>query len=287
MTIRKNEMSAKLRRASSSLNFFLLAALVPIALSSCAHQEARSIASETPAKVPAVRRTIDASYVPPADLSKIKVAFFDADSTLRVAPSGSVSANGATDVKLLPYMAKTLRRLADDGYLLYIVSNQGGIAAKIVTFDTADAALRHTIRLILAEGGTMHGYDFAEDDVNRKPKAAMKHELEKALQVKYGPAAKIDLRQSFMVGDSAYKKGVDVEPNGKPGTHFSNADRKFAESVGIRFYEPTDFFGWREHGVDIFLKAEEVDAFYAKCEADPKCAGKFRGTACTLWLSRP
>jgi histidinol phosphatase-like enzyme len=133
----------------------------------------------------------------------------------------------------------------------------------------------------------MHGYDFAEDDVNRKPKAAMKHELEKALQAKYGPAAKIDLRESFMVGDSAYKKGVDIEPNGKPGTHFSNADRKFAESVGIRFYEPTDFFGWREHGVDIFLKAEEVDAFLKRCESDPKCAGKFRGTACTLWLSRP
>jgi DNA 3'-phosphatase len=268
-------------------SFALFATVPALVLSACSHGITRKIATETSAKVPAERRTIDASYRPPADLTKIKVAFFDADSTLRVAPSGSVSANAADDVKLLPYMGPTLRRLADEGYLLYIVSNQGGIAAKIVTFEVANAALRKTIELILAEGGAMHGYDFAEDDVNRKPKPAMKEVLEKALREKYGPTATIDLRESFMVGDSAYKKGVDIEPNGKPGKHFSNADRKFAESVGIRFYEPADFFGWREHGIDIFLKAAEVDAFIARCEADPKCAGKFHGTACTLWLSRP
>ena len=46
------------------------------------------------------RQRIASSFVPPS--GPVKVAFFDADSTRRVAPSGKVSANGPTDVALLP-----------------------------------------------------------------------------------------------------------------------------------------------------------------------------------------
>ena len=51
-----------------------------------------------------------------------------------------------------------------------------------------------------------------------------------------------------MVGDAAYKRKVDLQPNGKPGTDHSNSDRLFAENIaithkGFKFYHPNDFFG--------------------------------------------
>ncbi len=264
----------------SVIGLLLLSLGTALSAVSCASTPARAPAT-VEKEIPSARRVLTADYLPPDDISQIKVAFFDADSTLRVSKSGSVSANAIDDVKLLPYMAANLRALADRGYLIYIVSNQGGVAAGVVTLATADGALRQTVRLIRESGGVVHGYDFAEDDVLRKPKGGMKDQLTELLREKYGPSAKIDLSGSFMVGDSAYKKGVDFDPmRGLPGEHFSNADRKFAETIGVAFYEPADFFGWREYGMHIFTKAEEVDAFVANCRSNPDCSRKLNLANC-------
>jgi hypothetical protein len=80
---------------------------------------------------------------------------------------------------------------------------------------------------------------------------------------KFGPNVRIDKANSIMVGDSAYKKASktgpgDIRPDGAPGTHFTNSDRLFAENYGIPFTEPTDFFGWRRFGIDVFTRAKEL-----------------------------
>jgi len=85
----------------------------------------------------------------------------------------------------------------------------------------------------------------------------------------------LDWKNSFMVGDSAYKKGVDQRPDGKPGTHFSNADRLFAENLKIPFHEATDFFDWRKNGIDVFQNADEVKAYLKAHGAPIRCAGSF------------
>lgn len=200
----------------------------------------------------------------------VKVAFFDADSTLRVSLSGSVSANSEKDVMILPFVSQRIAELNRQGYLLMIVSNQGGVASGILPIETADAALKYTTDLIKAENqdANFHFIDFAEaDDQFRKPMTGMAQNLEKVLEAK---GLKIDWSQSFMVGDSAYKKGKDTHPDGRPGTHFSNADRLFAENLKIRFVEPNDFFGWRCHGVDVFEKASQVvsysETYKQRCE---------------------
>lgn len=193
-----------------------------------------------------------------------KVAFFDADSTLRVSLSGSVSANGPRDVYLLPWLETKIRQLNEDGYLVAIVSNQGGVKQGIVTMETADAALAFTTELLAARDAKarVHYFDFAEGgEPDRKPGRGMADRLDAALRAKYGRG--IDYKSSFMVGDSAYKKGVDQRPDGRPGTHFSNADRKFAETLGIPFHEPNDFFGWRAFGIDVFEAVDQVRAFEA------------------------
>lgn len=190
----------------------------------------------------------------------VKVAFFDADSTLRVSLSGSVSANGEKDVMLLPFVARRIAELNEKGYLIMIVSNQGGVGKGIIPIETADKALKYTADLITAENpnATIHYIDFADQDDNfRKPSTGMADNLAAALAKK---KLKIDWYNSFMVGDSAYKAG-DIKPDGEPGTHFSNSDRLFAENLDIDFYEPNRFFGWRCHGVDVFDKADQVTTY--------------------------
>lgn len=199
----------------------------------------------------------------------VKVAFFDADSTLRVSRSGSVSANGPKDVMLLPWIGPKLAELARDGWLIVIVSNQAGVG-KHVTLEDSDRALAYTVDLIRGKGGEVHYFDFAEnDDGDRKPGTGMAERLETLLRARHGSGVFIDKARSFMVGDSAYKKAkkgkpADKRPDGGDGTHFSNSDRLFAENYGIAFHEPAEFFGWRRYGVDVFTKRRQVQKFLRK-----------------------
>ena len=210
------------------------------------------------------RRKLASDYKFPTDTDKIKVAFFDADSTLRVSKSGQVSANSMDDVFILPCVGKRLSDLNKAGYLIAIVSNQGGIPS-FVSYQDADSALKMTIELIKKEGGTAHYYDFAElKDENRKPEIGMALRLESILnELSY----KIDKENSFMVGDSAYKKDVDTRPDGKAGTHFSNSDRLFAENyfkefahatAPYNFEEASAFFGWNQNDIDVFQTDPET-----------------------------
>ncbi len=222
------------------------------------------------------RQTISPAFQP-KNKTKIKVAFFDADSTLRVSKSGSVSANAPDDVRILPHMGAELKKLAAANYLIYIVSNQGGVQAGKVTCETADKALLYTIQSIENDGGVIHGYDFSEkDDETRKPGIGMATRLERILKTRFGSAATIDKKHSLMVGDSAFKKGTDYKKNDEhgnwvvankddvgavPGTHFSNSDRLFAANYGIKFIEASVFFGWRKYGVDVFENTSQVEEY--------------------------
>lgn len=221
----------------------------------------------------ATRQKITNFQVPANGL--VKVAFFDADSTLRIAPSGSLSANTPTDVRILPNVPETLQMLAENNYLIYIVSNQGGVGSGMVTCETADGALNFTAQEITRQGGVVHGYDLAENPNNmRKPETGMAEKLEQILKQQFGENVKIDKVNSFMVGDSAFKNEGKNTPADErmdlrtlkivKGTHFSNADRLFAQNYGVFFYEPTDFFGWRGLGIDVLETSEQVDNLLPK-----------------------
>jgi|CXWL01.1.fsa_nt_gi DNA 3'-phosphatase len=224
----------------------------------------RYVDEPTPAYQPE-RRRISESFQFDGN-EAVKVAFFDADSTLRVSPAGGVSAKDPKDVMLLPWVGPKLAELVRQGYLIAIVSNQAGIP-KHISLENSDRALAYTVELIREQGGDVHYFDLAEyRDHDRKPQVGMALRLEKALQDKFGPNVRIDKANSIMVGDSAYKKANkkgpgDIRPDGAPGTHFANSDRLFAENYGIAFVEPTDFFGWRRFGIDVFTRAKQVREF--------------------------
>lgn len=210
--------------------------------------------------IPTKRRVMTHVPCPETDGAKSKVAFFDADSTLRVSKSGTVTADSKTDVNVLPFAAREIKRLADEGYVIAVVSNQGGVGSGHQTFATAEGALAFMVKQLARLGGKVDYFDFAENyDNYRKPNIGMAELLDRKLQTKCG--AGIDLAESFMVGDSGYKKAVDgPHPDGRPADDFSNSDRLFAENLGVPFHEPTDFFGWREYDVFNIAKEDELEA---------------------------
>jgi DNA 3'-phosphatase len=214
----------------------------------------------------ATRRTL-AGVTCPEEVSPFKVAFFDADSTIRVSKSGAVTADSATDVNVLPFAAREIERLVGEGYLVAVVSNQGGVGSGHQTFETAEQALALAIAKLDTLGAHIHYFDFAEEyNGFRKPKTGMADLLDETLVEACG--AGIDFAQSFMVGDSGYKRDVDgPHPDGRPADDFSNSDRLFAENLEIPFHEPTDFFGWRSYDVFNIASQDELDAFLGTLEA--------------------
>ena len=223
-----------------------------------------------PALYPRRPKAISNSFTAPAR-GKVKVAFFDADSTLRVSRSGTPSADSANDLALLPMVASKMKEMARQGYLIALVSNQAGVKEGYITRPIADSALRNTCRLLSKQGTPVHYYDFAEKyDGFRKPKTGMADLLARTIRTQLG--RRVDWKNSIMVGDSGWKRGVDIAPDGKPGKDFSNSDRRFAESLrhkyrspqGIKFHHPRDFFGWAAKGVTNFRSLAEVKDFMKK-----------------------
>ncbi|HNV68450.1 MAG TPA: HAD-IIIA family hydrolase [Candidatus Ozemobacteraceae bacterium] len=229
--------------------------------------EPQQINAEAPDQPTLKRRQISPLFIPPASPT-LRIAFFDADSTLRIAPSGSPSANHATDVALLPLLTGPLQKLASEGYLIAIVSNQAGVAHGHVTLQNADAALAYTVERLASIGAPIHYYDFAElENEDRKPDIGMARRLADLASTTWNKT--IDWQNSLMVGDSAWKEGKDLEPDGTPGDDFSNSDRLFAENLqktfgGTTFHHPRDFFGWKAHGVRNFKSHQDLQNFIAK-----------------------
>jgi D-glycero-D-manno-heptose 1,7-bisphosphate phosphatase len=231
---------------------------------------AKKICCEGPS-TPTTRRSLEAYTCPSAPAAEgIPVAFFDADSTLRVSKSGSVTAASAEDVNVLPFAAEYIKDLNAQGYLVAVVSNQGGVASGATPYEVAEGALVFTLSQLAKLGGKVDYLDFADQkDEFRKPNTGMPEHLDGLLEAACGVG--VDWGQSFMIGDAGYKQNVDgPHPDGRPADDFSNSDRLMAENVGIPFTEPTDAFGWREFETyNIHSQAELVellDAMEAEAE---------------------
>lgn len=120
---------------------------------------------------PVKQAEISENYKPPSS-RKIKVAFFDADGTFRISASGNLAPNDPNDVRIIPGTPSQIARLVDAGFMIAIVSNQGGIP-KYFSIEQAEATFAETVQLVEQAGGEIHYWDFAEayDDF-RKPQRA-------------------------------------------------------------------------------------------------------------------
>lgn len=133
----------------------------------------------------------------------MKAVFLDRDGTINIDGKGYISKT--EDFELYPFAVKAIKLLNEAGFLVFVVTNQSGIARGYYTFSDI-AKLHEKLNDELAKGeakiddifvspyhieGKVEPYNIDHED--RKPSLGM---LKQALE-KYD----IRLKDSFMVGD--------------------------------------------------------------------------------------
>jgi D-glycero-D-manno-heptose 1,7-bisphosphate phosphatase len=156
------------------------------------------------------------------------------------------------DVRLLPGVAPALRRLAEAGYALVVISNQGGYAKGKTSLRALWLAHERFLALLAEQGIRLDGcyYSYGHPD------GTVPHFSGPSLDRKPGPynvfvaEAQLDLdRQgSWMIGDRQTDVGCAQAAGLRP---ILIAPRDGAQNRNDRFIEAADFAS----AADIILKA--------------------------------
>ncbi|KAI3703907.1 hypothetical protein L1987_74103 [Smallanthus sonchifolius] len=161
-----------------------------------------------------------------------KIAAFDFDGCLA---KTSVQRVGASAWSLMyASIPKKLQSLYNDGYKLVIFTNESNIErwknkrqvavdSKIGRLDSFIKLVNVPIQVFIACGVSKG----QEVDPFRKPQPGMWRIMEQ----QFNSGIPIGMDQSFYVGDAA----------GRKDDH-SDADKKFAEKIGLKFYLPEEYF---------------------------------------------
>lgn len=147
-----------------------------------------------------------------------KGLLLDVDGTLRQTRSGEIYPRDPADVELLPGRREVLQRWLDDGYRLFFVSNQSGVASGNVTAEAVEACFARTIELLdlpIAEVAYCPHPAFPAGCFCRKPLPGLGIRLAE----RHGLARE----HLVMVGDMA-------------------SDQQFADALGARFVHTDEFF---------------------------------------------
>ncbi|XP_038689001.1 polynucleotide 3'-phosphatase ZDP isoform X2 [Tripterygium wilfordii] len=163
-----------------------------------------------------------------------KIAAFDFDGCLA---KTSVKRVGQDAWSLMyPSIPSKLQSLYDEGYKLVIFTNESNIDRwknkRQVAVDSKLGRLSNFIKQVKVpiQVFVACGYDNSDgsQDPFRKPEPGMWRIMEKH----FNSDISINMDQSFYVGDAA----------GRPNDH-SDADLKFAQTIGLKFYVPEEYFG--------------------------------------------
>jgi D,D-heptose 1,7-bisphosphate phosphatase len=132
----------------------------------------------------------------------MKAIFLDRDGTINI-DNGYISNHA--DFELYPFAAKSIKRLHELGYKVFVVTNQSGIARGYYTIEDLDEIHAKMIRLLTEAGtyvdeifyspfheeGHVKPFDIWHED--RKPGLGMFHKA----MAKY----QLHIKKSFMAGD--------------------------------------------------------------------------------------
>ena len=138
-----------------------------------------------------------------------KAIFLDRDGVINFDP-GDYTYN-LSEFKLNDGILENLKKLYDNGFLLIIITNQGGISKKLYTHQDVEAIHKYLanelnrVNVQLAEIYYCPHHSINENCICRKPDSLM---IEKAIA-----RFDIDPKKSFMIGD----KMRDVEAAEKAG----------------------------------------------------------------------
>jgi bifunctional polynucleotide phosphatase/kinase len=214
----------------------------------------------------------------PATKGRRRIAAFDFDSTLITTASGKTFSRDASDWKWWhSSVPGRLKELHAEGFLVAIISNQGGISLKpdpktvksdqkrLADFKTKVTAVFNHLDFPISI------YAATSRDHYRKPRTGMWNEVLEDYDL--GDAESIDLENSVFVGDAGGREAVAggakdhscvdrfVETSSKAFmiTSILSLCRDFAANVGIPFHTPEEYF--RHEDPRPFVRAFDPTAY--------------------------
>lgn len=132
-----------------------------------------------------------------------RAVFLDRDGVLNKS-LGRRPPNSPAELEMLPGAAAAVKRLNDAGFKVFVVTNQGGVALGYMTREQLDAVHQKLREEVAREGGIIH--DIAA--CTHRPWARCScRKPQPGLLLQLARKHKIDLAQSFMVGD----REVDIQ----------------------------------------------------------------------------
>lgn len=173
-----------------------------------------------------------------------RAVFLDRDGVInRKAPDGEYIAS-RRELVLLPRVLPAVRELHGSGFLVFIVTNQRGIARQRVRPEELESIHSHLLRLFSAAGAPITKIYFCphEGDCDcRKPAPGMLLRAAKEYD--------IDLGASWLVGDSA----SDVEAGKRAGCRTTLIQTETDERISS--LSPDYLAGDLARAVELILKA--------------------------------
>ncbi len=148
-----------------------------------------------------------------------KALLLDVDGTLRVTRSGEKYPRDPGDVAIEPRRREVLRRWHDEGYKLFFVSNQSGVASGKVSRDLVEACFDRTIDLL-----ELPVADVAYCPHQAFPVACFCRKPMPGLAVTLIERHALSLNELVVVGDM-------------------KSDAEMAAAIGARYFDAEAFFG--------------------------------------------
>lgn len=145
-----------------------------------------------------------------------KAVIINLDNTLVKTKSGKDYFERPSDWEFITGIVTKLRTFSDKGYIICIVSNQGGISTgRVIEQDVLNRIKEIKQELEQAIGREVHSIYCAElESYHRKPNPGMAYTLALALE--------LNLRNSYMIGSS--KSDMEFAKNAYIGTYYDLED---------------------------------------------------------------
>ncbi|MEW9121070.1 MAG: HAD family hydrolase [Thermotaleaceae bacterium] len=135
-----------------------------------------------------------------------KAVFLDRDGVIN---DNQYPVNRPEDLKLFPWTGEAIRLLNTAGFLIFVITNQGGIEMGYFSHKDLDEIHQSMMEILSQQNAQIHGIEYCPHFKTkcqcRKPEPGM---ILKASQI-HG----IDLNHSYMVGD----REMDIDAGNKAG----------------------------------------------------------------------
>lgn len=134
------------------------------------------------------------------------------------------------EFEILPDVPEAIRRLNESGFMVFVVSNQRGVARGIVPGSALIEIHRRASEFLLGQGARVDGFYYCPHDIGdncdcRKPKPG--------LLLRAGAEHAVDLTRSWMIGD----RDSDIEAGRRAGCRTVLIDGMDTESGAGRAKE--------------------------------------------------